>query len=330
MALSIAMVAFQILILFVSVLPFLFIYILSKKFSRFIKNRPKFFFSGVVSGALGVSMLLVSTVVRPDAFVLGSKVPFAQIHTLGSALFFVMMLLFYKTVIDVKKMLSGGKDNLVLLIIFFVSIFILSIYYSVSLVVYEPIDGFLTSINFILTIDSVLLFMISILYLWEIVRSAMLGTENYLYSMMFFSAYHLFYQVHAFLMKISPMAILFSSEYSNIMNTINIIFVIVPAIIVIRFTSKSLERIEVKSETVDPEAGANLISFLNDVSGMIGESTMTIYRYGIEDYKKKLTAPELNDAVENEKVYRHIVKYFEGYIGPVSIRIAEDIEKRNS
>jgi hypothetical protein len=131
-------------------------------------------------------------------------------------------------------------------------------------------------------------------------------------------------------MKISPMAILFSSEYNNIMNTINIIFVIVPAIIVIRFTSKSLERIEVKSEAVDPEAGANLISFLNDVSSIIGESTMTIYRYGIEDYKKKFTAPELNDAAENEKVYRHIVNYFEGYIGPVSVRIAEDIEKRNS
>ena len=332
MALSIAMVAFQILVLFVSVLPFLFIHILSKKFSRFVKSRPRFFFSGVVSGALGVSMLLVSTVVRPEAFVLGSRVPFAWIHTLGSALFLIMMLLFYKMVVKVKYMLSGGKENFILLIILFVSVFIMAIYYSISLTIYTPVDGALSSMNFILTVDSILLFMMSILYLWEITKSAMLGTENYLYSMMFFSAYHLFYQVHSFITKISPMALALSPEYSDIMNMINIVFVLFPAAIVTVFTLKSLKRMDIRSEgmTGDTQTGANLISFLNDVSGIIGESTMTIYRYGIEDYRKKFSVPELNDAVEDKRTYRHIVKYFEGYIGPVSTRIAEDIEKRNS
>jgi hypothetical protein len=331
-ALSIAMMAFQTLILFVSVLPFLFIYILSKKFSRFIKSKPRFFFSGVVSGALGVSMLLVSTVVRPEAFVLGSKIPFARIHTLGSVLFFIMMIFFYKMVVNVKFMLSGKKEDFALLATFFVSVFTLAIHYSIALTVYRPIDGFLASINFVLTIGSVLLFMISILYLWEIFRRTMLGTERYLYSMMFFSAYHLFYQIHMFITKVSPIALALSPEYNDIMNMINIVFVLLPAVIVTEFTFKSLKRVDVRSKEIEggAEIGAELISFLNDVSGIIGESTMTIYRYGIEDYRKKFAVPELNDSIENERTYRHIVKYFEGYIGPVSTRIAEDIEKRNS
>jgi hypothetical protein len=220
------------------------------------------------------------------------------------------------------SILSGEKTGFPAFPLLFIAIFAFSIYYTISLSFYEPMDGILASLNFTCAIDILILMMLGLKKEMGLSKRMAIGPEPYIYSMLLFLSYHLFYQIHAFLSKVLPVVI--TPGYAETMNTIRIIFTIIPAIIAFSFFFISLRKItripEIRERVKDHK---NMIPFLEGVSHLIGESTMTIYGYGLENYKKNYPAEK-----ENDELYNYLVKYFEGYIGPISLRIARDVEIR--
>jgi len=322
---SMVTLAFLSLLIATLVLLLLYTYIISKRLEKYGAGtfNNSILTLSLICAASGSVFLIISASMRPEALVPGSRVPFSYLHSFGMVFILTATILIYSVLINTLSMFSGEKTGFQAFSLLFISIFAFSIYYTISLSFYEPVDGILASLNFTCTIDILILVMSGLKKEMELSKRIAMVSDLYIYSMLLFLSYHLFYQIHAFLSKIIPVVI--TPGYVETMNTIRIIFTIIPAIIAFSFFFVSLRKItrmpEIRERVRDHKS---VIPFLEEVSHLIGESTMTIYGYGLENYKKSYPAEK-----ENDELYNYLVKYFEGYIGPISLRIAREVEIRN-
>jgi len=318
---SILLVAYLFLILSVLVLSFFYVYILSRRFKRYAETKPQYFPLSIVSGMLAAIFLTISATLRPEALALGSKVSLTYMHALGNIMMLLMITFIYKMTSDMVSVLKGKKAPFSWIKFLFFSISIFTVYYTASLELYTPVDGLIISVNFMTAIDTVILLTICLMSLLEISRRIAIRCEAYIYPLFFFASYHFFYQLHAFLTKVMP--IVLPPGYTEIMSLARLIFTVIPAILVLALSFKFMRSLMKTHDTRNVEGQKDLILFLDAVSQLIGESTMTIYQYGVENYRKIYPVENGND-----ELYRYIVNHFGNYIGPVSTRIAEDIENK--
>ncbi|MDY6985878.1 MAG: hypothetical protein SVE93_05710, partial [Candidatus Thermoplasmatota archaeon] len=117
--------------------------------------------------------------------------------------------------------------------------------------------------------------------------------------------------------------------YAESANVVRIVFTVMLFITAFVFCFVSLKKItgvpDIKKSIGDQK---KLLPFLEGVSQLIGESTMTIYKYGMEDYKKSYPAEKETEKEKEKDMYNFLVMYFENYIGPISSRIARDVDNR--
>lgn len=327
MALAIVSTAYLILILVVVVLSFLYTYVLAKRFERYTEARTHSFFIGIICGALGTAFLTMSATVRPEALMPGSKVPFTYVHTIGNFLFLIMLIFISRAILRMESILTGKKVSLPSFSLLFISVFIFALYYTLSLFFYSPLDGSLASLNFVFAIDIIALFALCLKEELDISKRIAINSEPYIYALFFFLAYNLFYQVHAFLSKVLPITL--TPAYAESANVVRIVFTVMLFITAFVFCFVSLKKItgvpDIKKSIGDQK---KLLPFLEGVSQLIGESTMTIYKYGMEDYKKSYPAEKETEKEKEKDMYNFLVMYFENYIGPISSRIARDVDNR--
>ncbi len=327
MALAIVSAAYLTSILVVVVLSFLYTYVLAKRFEKYTEVRTHGFFIGIICGALGTAFLTVSATIRPETLTPGSKVPFTYMHTIGEFLLLMMLIFISRAILRMKFIITGKKDSFPSFSLLFISVFILAIYYTLSLFFYSPLDGFLASLNFVFAIDIIALFALSLKEELDISKRIAINSEPYTYALFFFLAYTLFYQVHAFLSKVLPITL--TPAYVESANVVRIVFTAMLFIAAFVFCFVSLKKItgvpDIKKSIGDQK---KLLPFLEGVSHLIGESTMTIYKYGMEDYKNTYPTEKEREKEKDEDMYNFLVRYFENYIGPISSRIAREVDNR--
>jgi hypothetical protein len=312
------LVAYFALILSVLGVSFLYVYILSRRFERYAKTKSYYFPISISLGLAGSVFLAVSVAMRPDALALGSKIPLTYAHVIGELLLFLMVLFLYRMTIEMVSALSGRRASYPTVWVMSVSAFVSGLYYTVALLSYSPLDSLLMAIDFVAAVGVIFLLMLSLVGVREISRRILAGSDVYICSLLFFLSYQLFYQVHAFLSKVIPMAL--PVGYADTMNALRIAFTVVPAVFAVVLSFRVIRPVMNRPE-IPKMTDKKLIPFLDEVSQLIGESTMTIYRYGMEDYRKTFPGGK-----ENDELYQYLVRYFEDYIGPVSARIAREIE----
>lgn len=325
MALAVVSAAYLTSILVIVVLSFLYIYVLAKRFERYTETKTHSFFIGIICGALGTAFLTMSAAVRPEALTPGSKVPFTYMHTIGELLLLMMLIFISRAILRMKFIITGKKVSFPSFSLLFISAFIFALYYTLSLFFYSPLNGFLASLNFVFAIDIIALFALCLKEELDISKRIAINSEPYIYALFFFLAYNLFYQVHAFLSKVLPITL--TPAYVGSANVVRIIFAVMLFITAFVFCFVSLKKItgvpDIKKNIGDQK---KLLPFLEGVSHLIGESTMTIYKYGMDDYKN--TYPAEKEIEKDEDVYNFLVRYFENYIGPISSRIAREVDNK--
>jgi len=297
---------------------FFYVYLLSKRFSKYVHTRPQFFPLSLVFGSAGIAVLTAGVLIKPESLALAAAHQMTCMHTAGEILVMLMTLLLCRMTMDMSSTLSGERKRVPAVWILFFSVFVLSSYYTAALAFYSPINSFLMAVNFTVAVDGMLLLMLSIIGMIEISKRLAAGSEVYVYALLFFVSYHLFYQVHAFLISVVPLSL--PSGYAEAMNSVRIIFTVVPMALAFAMFIRLGRTLTIKPE-IPRVTEKKLIPFLDEVSQLIGESTMTIYKYGMEDYRKAFPGGN-----ENDELYQYLVRYFEDYIGPVSARIARELE----
>jgi hypothetical protein len=297
---------------------FFYVYLLSKRFRRYVHTRPQFFPLSLLFGSAGVAILTASALIKPESIALATAHQMTYMHTAGEIFVMLMALLLCRMTLDMSSALSGERKRIPHEWILFFSVFVLSSYYTAALAFYSPINSFLMAVNFTVAVDGMLLLILSLMGVMDISRRLAAGSEVYVYGLLFFVSYHLFYQVHAFLISVVPLTL--PSGYAEAMNSVRIIFTVVPVALAFAMFIR-LGRTLARKPEIPKVTDKKLIPFLDEVSQLIGESTMTIYRYGMEDYRKAFPGGK-----ENDELYQYLVRYFEDYIGPVSARIAREIE----
>jgi len=328
MALAIVSAAYLTSILAIVVLSFLYTYILAKRFERYTETKTHSFFIGIICGALGTAFLTMSATIRPEALMPGSKVPFTYMHTIGELLLLMMLIFISRAILRMKLIITGKKVSFPSFSLLFISAFIFALYYTLSLFFYSPLNGFLASLNFVFAINIIALFALSLKEELDISKRIAINSEPYIYALFFFLAYSLFYRVHTFLSKVLPITI--TPFYAEIVGALNIIFAVMLFITAFVFCFISLKKLRVPDIEMSIGDQKKLLPFLEWVSQLIGESTMTIYKYGMEDYKK--IYPEKKgkeqESGKEEEIYNFLVRYFENYIGPISSRIAREVDNK--
>ncbi len=281
--------------------PFLYTYILSKRFKKYAETLPVFFIIGLFLALIGFVLEAVDILLDMSDVSFGGRL--SLINFTGTAFLMAASILFYMLTDNMISTINGRKNDIVVLIP------LSTILFSLLLTLH---DDALAAMNSALSFLIFAVLFYALLNVYGIYKRLLMKGAGLIPIASALLTVHMFYQIYW-------LSALRADEFLYILRfmvSITIfLLAVIPVIYNFRVGATEVHRTRVTN------------SFLSEIYMLIGGASLTILKRALEDYDAEhgtsyaLNPYDTKIMDENKELADYVANYFERCIGPVAIRI---------
>lgn len=279
--------------------PFLYIYILSKRFKKYTDTLPALFIVGLFLALTGFVLEAVDVLLDMSDVRFGGRL--SLINFTGTIFLMAASILFYMVTDNMVSIINGRKSDIVALIP------LSTILFSLLLALQ---DDALAATNSALSFLTFAVLFYALLNTYRVYKKFLMKGADLVPIASALLTLHMFYQIY-WLLALRADELLYLLRF--IASIATFLLAIVPAIY--NFRAGVTQRTRVTN------------SFLSEISMLIDGASLAILKRALEDYDAEhgtsyaLNPYDTRIMDENRELADHVANYFERCIGPVATRI---------
>jgi hypothetical protein len=326
-------------------LPFIFLYVLSKRFEKYHSTKHHLFYFSILFSLAGFVILaleLVLNITSVGAVDLDWASDFSDVNVV---FFFLSGLTLYLLSSDMQKTLSERVDNFYDLSIFGVFLLFLTFFFSVILSNappwLDPGRALFVPLKESLSLSAFFLLFLSFLRMADVYKRLGSAYYNSMIAAALLTSWQFFMVVQRLMGPISgvrlPEAMALGSHAFVTFSSVHLFVTLLTIILASLPSIPLLKQIRTPVSASHGKEDRDIVHFVEDMSELIGGSAITLFRKGLEEYNTEHNTtvrfdPKtgLSDKESSEDILSYVLNYFESLIGPVCRRVYEEskAEKR--